>query len=65
MTAGSPTPISPGGLPLVVWANLPLLVCLIFAVVITIGVLVIMRETHRVNRERLQADQDETPPSSP
>lgn len=65
MTAGSPTPISPGGLPLAVWANLPLLACLIFAVVITIGVLVIMREIRRVNQERLRADQDETPPSSP
>ncbi|MCS7039772.1 MAG: hypothetical protein RMN24_10360 [Anaerolineae bacterium] len=61
---GSPTPISPGGLPLAVWANLPLLACLIFAVVIAVGVLVIMRETRRVNRERLQADRDEAPPSS-
>jgi|GEM_PF-6410247 len=55
----TPTPIHPGGLPLAVWANLPLLVCLIFAVVITIGVLVIRRETRRVYLQRLAAAQEE------
>ncbi len=56
----TPTPIRPGGLPLTVWANLPLLVCLIFAVVIIIGVLIISRETRRVNRQRLAATQERT-----
>jgi hypothetical protein len=60
MMAGSPTPIHPGGLPLAVWANLPLLACLLFAVVITVGVLIILRETRRVNLQRMQAEQDET-----
>ncbi len=56
----TPTPIHPGGLPLAVWANLPWLVCLIFAVVITIGVLVIRRETRRVYLQRLAAAQEQT-----
>jgi hypothetical protein len=56
----TPTPIHPGGLPLAVWANLPLLVCLIFAVVITIGVLVIRREIRRVHLQRLAAAHEET-----
>jgi len=35
-------------LPLAFWANLPLVVCLIFAVAIVIGFLIIVRENRRI-----------------
>ncbi len=43
-----PPPDSTLGLPLSVWTNLPLLVCLIFAIAIFIGFLIIMRENKRI-----------------
>ncbi|MBX7233493.1 MAG: hypothetical protein K1X65_03850 [Caldilineales bacterium] len=48
MTPTPPPPDPLMSLPLAFWANLPLVVCLIFAVAIVIGFLIIVRENRRI-----------------
>ena len=53
----TPTPPpNPGGLPLAVWSNLPLLVCATFVLVSLVGLFFIVRLRLRLARE--QADHD-------
>lgn len=53
-----PPPDSTLGLPLSVWTNLPFLVCLIFAIAILLGVLIIMRENKRIAAKNRTIEDD-------
>ncbi|NOX63113.1 MAG: hypothetical protein GXP42_14400 [Chloroflexi bacterium] len=52
-------PIAPAGLPLEVWANLPLIVCLIFAFVTLTGVIVLILLNRRDARLRAEEEMED------
>ena len=47
-----PDAANPGGIPMDVWANLPLIACCAFGAVSLIGILVLIRESQRLARQR-------------
>ena len=58
----NPTPPPPDaalGLPLTLWANLPLLICLVFSAAILIGFLFIVRENRRVALRQQREEEQE------
>ncbi len=60
-----PTPEpATGGLPMSVWANLPFIVCGVFALVTLIGMYFIVRENRRIAETHLISDHPKTQPPS-
>ncbi|MCO6453384.1 MAG: hypothetical protein J5I90_21560 [Caldilineales bacterium] len=58
-TGGEPTPpADPGGLTMTLWANLPLLTCLVFGVAILIGLIIIFRKNQQMAAERTIGDDE-------
>ena len=53
-----------GDLPMSVWANLPFLVCGVFAIVTLIGLLLIVRENRRIAERSLISEPAKTQPPS-
>lgn len=58
MTPTPPPPDASLGLPLAVWANLPLLLCLVFAAALLIGFMIIVRENKRIAAQNATTDSD-------
>ena len=54
MQTPSPPPdaTNPGGIPMDVWANLPLIACCTFGAASLIGILILIRQNQRMTRQR-------------
>jgi hypothetical protein len=59
MTPTPPPPDALLGLPLAVWTNLPLFLCLVFGAAILIGFLFIVRENRRVAAKNRLIEEDQ------
>ena len=53
-----------GDLPMSIWANLPFIVCGVFAIVTLIGLLFIVRENRRIAERSLISEPTKTQPPS-
>jgi deoxyribose-phosphate aldolase len=55
-----PPPENPAGLPLSIWANLPLFVCLVFGVAAAVGTVIVIRHQRKMSIQRaLEGDFDQ------